>query len=127
ELESLFAERSVRLSISVPSTLPRLRTDPTHLRHILVNLLGNAAKYTPAGGVAVRARLVNGLMTAHRTTPDDPVLIGRAPNKEVPWVALQVVDSGIGIPESDLERVFDEFEQVNAGPRTDSVERGTGL
>jgi signal transduction histidine kinase len=126
ELESLFSERSLRLSISVPSTLPRVRTDPTHLRHILVNLLGNAAKYTPSGGVAVRGRLVNAL-TATRATPDDPVLFGLAPNKEVPWVAIQVVDSGVGVPETDRERIFDEFEQVNAGPRTDSVERGTGL
>jgi len=127
ELESLFSERSLRLSISVSSTLPRVRTDPTHLRHILVNLLGNAAKYTHAGGVAVRARLVNAVPSATRVTPDDPVLAGLAPNKEQPWVAIQVVDSGIGIREADRERVFDEFEQVNAGPRTDSIERGTGL
>jgi signal transduction histidine kinase len=127
ELESLFSERSLRLSISVSGTLPRVRTDPTHLRHILVNLLGNAAKYTSVGGVAVRGRLVRGRDSAGRRTADDPVLAGLAPGKELPWVALQVVDTGIGVPESDRERIFDEFEQVNAGPRTDSVERGTGL
>jgi signal transduction histidine kinase len=127
ELESLFAERSLRLSISVPSTLPRVRTDPTHLRHILVNLLGNAAKYTPAGGVAVRGRLVNAAAGAPRETPDDPVLASRAPKKETAWIAVQVVDTGIGSHDTDRERVFDEVEQVYAGPRTDSVERGTGL
>ena len=37
------------------------------------------------------------------------------------------MDSGIGIPEKDRERIFDEFEQVNAGPRGDSIRRGTGL
>jgi signal transduction histidine kinase len=40
---------------------------------------------------------------------------------------LQVADTGIGIPARDHERIFDEFEQVNAGPRTDSSARGTGL
>jgi signal transduction histidine kinase len=40
---------------------------------------------------------------------------------------LQVIDTGIGISPADQERIFDEFEQVNAGPRTDSMERGTGL
>jgi signal transduction histidine kinase len=127
ELESLFAEGSTRLSISVPATLPRLRTDPTHLRHILVNLLGNAVKYTPAGSVSVRARLVTGNHSTVRRTPDDPALLARAPNRETPWVALQVSDTGIGIAQKDHERIFDEFEQVNAGPRTDSVARGTGL
>jgi signal transduction histidine kinase len=43
------------------------------------------------------------------------------------WIALQVVDSGVGIPAKDCERIFDEFEQVNAGPRGDSIRRGTGL
>ena len=127
ELESLFNERSLRLSISVPTTLPKIRTDPTHLRHILVNLLGNAVKYTPSGGVAVRARLLGGGNPLVRRTPDDPVLLALAPSRDVPWIALQVVDTGIGVPEKDRERIFDEFEQVNAGPRTDSVERGTGL
>ena len=40
---------------------------------------------------------------------------------------MQVVDSGVGIPQKDYERIFDEFEQVNAGPRGDSMRRGTGL
>jgi signal transduction histidine kinase len=127
ELESLFAERSLRLSISVPATLPRLRTDPTHLRHILVNLLGNAAKYTPTGSIAVRAKVFSGTHPAVRRTPDDPALLAAAPDRNAAWVALQVVDSGIGVAERDRERIFDEFEQVNAGPRTDSVARGTGL
>jgi two-component system sensor histidine kinase EvgS len=126
ELESLFAERSLRLSITVSPSLPRVRTDPTHLRHILVNLLGNAVKYTPQGGVAVRARLVNAVGTS-RSTPEDPALMALAPDKTMTWIALQVIDTGVGIDERDRERIFDEFEQVNAGPRTDSVERGTGL
>jgi signal transduction histidine kinase len=127
ELESLFAERSLRLSISVPATLPKARTDPTHLRHILVNLLGNAVKYTASGGVAVRARIVTGTNPTVRRTPDDPALLAAAPDRDLSWIVLQVADTGIGIPARDHERIFDEFEQVNAGPRTDSSARGTGL
>jgi signal transduction histidine kinase len=127
ELESLFAERSLRLSISVPTSLPKLRTDPTHLRHILVNLLGNAVKYTPSGSVGVRAKVLTGTHPTVRRTPDEPALLAAAPNRDASWIVLQVSDTGIGIPARDHERIFDEFEQVNAGPRTDSSARGTGL
>ena len=129
ELEPLISERGLNLSIAVGASLPRVRTDPTHLRQILVNLIGNAVKYTPTGGIAVRARLVGtseGVL-ARRPGGDDPTLLNRSPDRRRIWIALQVIDTGIGIATTDLERIFDEFEQVNAGPRGDSMERGTGL
>ena len=137
ELESLVSEKGLVFSITVGASLPRVRTDPTHLRQILINLIGNAVKYTPAGTISVRARLVGAPPTTNsRPTPprssssvDDASaaqLLARAPRSGT-WVALQVVDSGVGIAASDLERIFDEFEQVNAGPRGDSMQRGTGL
>jgi signal transduction histidine kinase len=138
ELESLVSEKGLAFSITVGASLPRVRTDPTHLRQILINLIGNAVKYTPTGTVSVRARLVgappgtNARLTPTRVpTPTGEeattsTLLARAP-KSGTWVALQVVDSGVGIAASDLERIFDEFEQVNAGPRGDSMQRGTGL
>ena len=128
ELEPLITERGLNLSIAVGASLPRVRTDPTHLRQILVNLIGNAIKYTPAGGIAVRGRLTGLPTAAGRTTaPEDPALLNRSPDRRKTWIALQVIDTGIGISPSDQERIFDEFEQVNAGPRSDSMERGTGL
>lgn len=129
ELEPLITERGLNLSIAVGASLPRVRTDPTHLRQILVNLIGNAIKYTPAGGIAVRGRLTGLPATANGRTavPEDPALVHRSPDRRKTWIALQVIDTGIGISPSDQERIFDEFEQVNAGPRSDSMERGTGL
>jgi signal transduction histidine kinase len=129
ELEPLIGERGLNLSIAVGASLPRVRTDPTHLRQILVNLIGNAIKYTPAGGIAVRARLAGVLPSqpGHHRSPEDPTLAARSPDRRKIWIALQVIDTGIGIAPSDLARIFDEFEQVNAGPRGDSMERGTGL
>jgi signal transduction histidine kinase len=135
ELESLVSEKGLALSITVGASLPRVRTDPTHLRQILINLIGNAVKYTPAGAVSVRARLLGAPEEIGARTPtpragmDDPsaaALLAKAPRSGI-WVALQVIDTGVGIAASDLARIFDEFEQVNAGPRGDSMQRGTGL
>jgi signal transduction histidine kinase len=135
ELESLVSEKGLALSITVGASLPRVRTDPTHLRQILINLIGNAVKYTPTGSVSVRARLLGAPEELGARTPtpragmDDPsaaALLARAPRSGI-WVALQVIDTGVGIAANDLARIFDEFEQVNAGPRGDSMQRGTGL
>jgi signal transduction histidine kinase len=123
ELESLMAEKGLTLSISVGSSLPRVRTDPTHLRQVLVNLLGNAVKFTPSGGISIRARH----LTPAGTAPGDDAMLGASPDPSRGWVALLVTDTGIGISANDHSRIFDEFEQVNPGPRGDSAERGTGL
>ncbi len=126
EMESLVSERGLALSIGVGATLPRIRTDQTHLRQILINLIGNAVKYTPSGGIHVRAKLTgNGIEPS--ADDDAEYVVGTPPDPGRLWVALQVSDTGIGIATADIERIFDEFEQVNAGARTDSARRGTGL
>ena len=124
EMEPLAAERRLTFSISVPTTLPRIVTDVSHLRRILVNLIGNAIKFTPSGSIAIRAIRVGEreLTSVLSTGGKRPLLVSHGP-----WIALQVVDTGIGIAPADQERIFEEFEQVNAGPRADSARRGTGL
>ena len=144
ELEPLVQAKGLALSLAVPATLPRVRTDPMHLRQILVNLLGNAVKFTPEGRVSVRAALGrrrveppplgDGARLARAATSAASLLIPGMRRRTVEdeeadaprWVALQVIDTGIGIPDEEQERIFDEFEQI--GPRTgDSSVRGTGL
>lgn len=124
EVESLINEKNLSLSLVMGSALPRIRTDPTHLRQILVNLIGNAIKYTDKGLIVVKTR----------TLPRDDALVQGLPETVAgsgegiaTWVSIQVIDSGIGILLNHQERVFEEFEQVDAGPRTDSPNRGTGL
>jgi signal transduction histidine kinase len=129
EVEPLITEKGLSFSLAVGASLPRVRTDPTHLRQILINLLGNAVKFTASGGISVRGKLV-GLEERHgmpAVITAASALLDRSPRPEGLWIVLQVADTGVGIPTKDRERIFDEFEQVNAGPRGDSIRRGTGL
>jgi signal transduction histidine kinase len=125
EIEPLVAEKSLYLSLALSANLPRVRTDTTHLRQIILNLLGNSVKYTNSGTISVRAKIV---------PASDPVVPANikpgqdtAASTTRPWVAIQVADTGIGIGKNDQVRVFEEFEQINAGSRGDSMNRGTGL
>lgn len=129
EVEPLMTEKGLSFSLAVGASLPRVRTDPTHLRQILINLLGNAVKFTTDGGISIRGRLVRRNSGNHSSSVQPMItdLAATTSKTERPWIVLQVADSGIGIPEKDRERIFDEFEQVNAGPRGDSIRRGTGL
>jgi signal transduction histidine kinase len=124
EVESLVNEKDLGLSLTMGSALPRIRTDPTHLRQILVNLIGNAVKYTDKGTIVVRTRTVSRPEALALGMPGDLPAFGQA---EAMWLCVQVADQGIGIAAGDQERIFEEFEQVEAGPRADSPNRGTGL
>ncbi|MGI8510931.1 MAG: sensor histidine kinase [Gemmatimonadaceae bacterium] len=126
EIEPLVTEKKLYLSLALGAALPRIRTDPTHLRQIVVNLLSNSARYTLEGTITVRTRLIpaasDSALPAYLRPPQD------APTPPTrPWVVIQVADTGIGIGRNDQTRIFEEFEQVNAGPRGDSMNRGTGL
>ena len=125
EVEPLVSEKSLYLSLALSSVLPRVRTDPTHLRQIILNLLGNAVKYTHKGTISVRTRMIPAsdasIPATVKSVQDASLTIGR------PWVAILVPDTGIGIGKNDQARIFEEFEQINAGPRGDSMNRGTGL
>jgi two-component system CheB/CheR fusion protein len=93
-----------RLSVVLHEAPLPVYADPTRVEQILVNLLTNAAKYTPAGGeISVRAYVDN------------------------EQLAIKVKDTGIGIPVEMLSRVFDLFTQVNPGLERSQGGLGIGL
>ena len=106
-IEPIAEAKRVRIVLSAAPDLPRMHTDPRHVRQILLNLAANAIKFTERGTVALTA--------------------SRDAARPHTHVELAVEDTGIGIAERDLHRIFDEFEQVRPGGRGDSLERGTGL
>lgn len=103
-LRPLAAEKDIALSWSVENEGLTVLADDRSLRQILINLLGNAVKFTPPGGeVACRAR-------ARRDGS----------------VEITVTDTGIGIGAADLPRVLEPFMQVGAA-QTEGQKPGTGL
>jgi signal transduction histidine kinase len=99
-------QKSFRFVYQFDESLPVfVYTDETRLRQILINLLGNAVKFTPKGSVTFRAKPV-------------------AMTDSAQIIRFEVVDTGIGISPSDLERIFEPFEQVGSDKQR---EKGTGL
>src|SRR6478736_3300587 len=98
EIESLVSEKGISLSLVMGAALPRIRTDPTHLRQILVNLLGNAVKYTNDGGIVIRTRLVDSLPDSGQLGSSQTTPATERPNHPAThWIGIQVIDTGIGI------------------------------
>jgi PAS domain S-box-containing protein len=101
-IAAVAAKKGIELEVEVPDDLPDLFIDPGRIKQVLYNLISNAIKFTPRGGV-VR-------LTA-RAEPDH--------------VVVMVSDTGVGIAREDLPRLFREFEQL---PQPGGVRpEGTGL
>jgi signal transduction histidine kinase len=101
------ADRDLTVTVEAVGRLPeQVKTDPTRLRQILVNLAGNAVKFTPSGSVRLELRFE-----------------GVAP--QPPRLRIDVIDTGIGMTDEQLGRLFQPFTQAD----TSTTRRfgGTGL
>jgi len=100
-VESLAKEKGLRLTVEVAPKLPVGRADERRIVQVLLNLVGNAIKFTDTGEVAIRVSAVDDAFRA------------------------SVSDTGPGIPESQHERIFEEFQQVDGS--STRAKGGTGL
>jgi signal transduction histidine kinase len=103
-VEPLALERSLGFVVEVPDRAVCLRTDPGKLRQVLMNLAANAIKFTERGEVRVR--------------------VEESPSGEA---HIHVSDTGPGIAEEHLERIFEPFWQVDAAQRGNHGGTGLGL
>ncbi len=104
------AEKRLTLNVEYLTPVPQwIYTDATRLRQILMNLLGNALKFTDQGGVTIAVSMVSGM----------PQGSGK--------LQITVRDTGIGITPSDLQRVFDPFTQADMTMRRRFGGTGLGL
>jgi signal transduction histidine kinase len=100
--EAAATKAGIVLKADIPETLPPVWADPKYLQQVFDNLLGNAIKFSPDGGkITVCIR------------------------KEGEYLRVAVSDTGIGIHEDHLERIFERFYQVNGSPTR--LFGGTGL
>ncbi|MBD2121338.1 cell wall metabolism sensor histidine kinase WalK [Trichocoleus sp. FACHB-262] len=100
----LAEQQSINLTYEQPEQLIELWADPDLLRQAIENLLNNACKYTSVGDT-ILVRLVS----------------------HPGWTVIQVIDTGIGIPEADLPYIFDRFYRVDTQRSQDSGGFGLGL
>ena len=100
-VEPLANSKKLAFKIDVPANLPAARGDDRRLTQVLLNLVGNAIKFTDAGEIAVKAAASNGAYT------------------------ISVRDTGPGIAEADQAKIFDEFQQADSTQT--KVKGGTGL
>jgi signal transduction histidine kinase len=105
ELEPLAATKKQRIVFPTPAVAVIANVDPVRIGQVLRNLLSNANKFSPEGG-----RI--------------DIELQALPDAVPPAVRLAVLDEGVGIPESELESVFDKFVQSS---KTRTNEGGTGL
>jgi signal transduction histidine kinase/CheY-like chemotaxis protein len=131
------AKQGVELICSIdPSLNTSVLGDPTRIRQVLHNFVGNALKFTTSGEVEVTLSLENDNVQ-YDTEPDadagaevDPaevsgdVEMGRASRRRMQW-KLSVRDTGIGIDEAGKQKLFQEFSQVDE--TTTRMYGGTGL
>jgi signal transduction histidine kinase len=112
----LAGKKPIRISHAAAAGLPPAWADPARVRQVLLNLVGNAVKFTPAGGeIAIRARRSAGAAGGQGS---------RGAEESGGWVEISVADSGIGIAPEEQGRIFEEFRQV---PGAESAGQGTGL
>jgi signal transduction histidine kinase len=100
-VEPLAAGKGLALKAELPAQLPIAHGDERRVAQVLLNLVGNAIKFTDKGEVAVKASAANGSLT------------------------VAVCDSGPGISAADQARIFDEFQQADNS--TTRTKGGTGL
>jgi CHASE2 domain-containing sensor protein/nitrogen-specific signal transduction histidine kinase/DNA-binding NarL/FixJ family response regulator len=112
-------EKDISFTCEIDPQLPEgIYADEKRLRQVLINLLGNAIKFTDAGGVSFKVYVEPDNLS------DSLILVKNDPHKSILRIHFEVEDTGVGMTPEQLEKIFIPFEQV--GDKQKQTE-GTGL
>jgi signal transduction histidine kinase len=104
-IEPMVRRKNLEYRVELEAEMPLLETDRTKVKQVVLNLLSNAVKFTHQGYIALRAC--------------------RAPDED--GVQIEVADSGIGIKEDDIAKIFEDFRQVDQSSTREYGGTGLGL
>ncbi|HUS83420.1 MAG TPA: HAMP domain-containing sensor histidine kinase, partial [Dehalococcoidia bacterium] len=105
-VEQIAREQEVQLTVELPEKLSHIDGDEERLRRVVMNLVGNALKFTPSGGqVSVSAR----------------------EDREAGRLVVSVIDTGPGIPKELRSRIFDKFAVLDTAASAVRTSSGLGL
>ena len=120
--QPLAQEKGILLAYTIPNDLPAVRCVSGRLRQIVINLLHNSIKFTPNGGqVSVRA-FIGGTSQGEGIQKASTTTEGKSN-----YVQLEFRDTGIGIAENEIPKIFDRFYRVRSGTTEDKGGAGLGL
>jgi signal transduction histidine kinase len=105
ELEPIIKRSNLAVTTKLRGSVPSLKTDRQKVKQIVLNLLSNALKFTPAGSVTMTASY----------------------DARLKQVAIAVRDTGVGIPADDQAKVFEDFRQLDSSPARGYGGTGLGL
>jgi signal transduction histidine kinase len=122
-------KKRIRLEVDCGDDVPQLQADPVRLRQILLNLAGNALKFTPENGrvklCAVPAEMIlNNDGDGDGEDDDVGAALMMAPEAAIEF---RVTDSGIGIASDQVAKIFDAFYQVDGSSTREYGGAGLGL
>jgi signal transduction histidine kinase len=125
ELDGQAQERNIKIEAVLPESPLQVECDSDRIVQVLVNLIGNAVKFSSKGGVVqVKAEAIEGVPN---NVPEDwRRRIARA-DEEKPFGLVTISDSGPGIPDSDKEKIFEKFHQIKQGKKVAGQGVGLGL
>ncbi len=135
EFEEIAEKRDIHFDINLPEKLEEsVWLDRAIVEKVIVNLLSNAFKYThPAGTITVdmppndEGHFANELKFGNDTPPLMPLASSRLGGTVANLVWLRVADTGIGLEESELQKVFDRFYRVTEAEQDGQMGSGIGL
>lgn len=113
--------KGLSLNFDLSTNLPSLiKSDPQKLRQVLINLLGNAIKFTSRGSVTLKASMTS--FESPQPQGSDRLIQDSA--EPIAWLTFEVIDTGTGIAPDEQVRIFEAFEQTQLGQMAPD---GTGL